>query len=374
MLVESGNIILYKFIKNVKNIRNVKEDGMGFSRLRQMFSRDIGIDLGTATVLVFVEGRGIVLSEPAFVAVDTEIDQITKIGKDAQAMLGRSSNKIEIVRPLKEGVIAKYDVTQKMIQYFYRRACGKSFIHPRMVICIPTGISEVEERAVIDAGIQAGARKTYLIEEPVAAALGAGIDIFNPVGNMIVDIGGGTTDIAVTSMGGVVVSESVKVAGDKFNEAIARYVRRKYNVAIGEQTAEKVKIQIGAVYEHKDAMTMDVKGRCLIQGLPKTVTITSKEMLEAMMEPISAILDSICTAIEKTPPELMGDILKNGIYLAGGGSMLMGLDKLIEDVTGIKTQRVKDPIKCVAIGTGRLLSLLDQFPDGGRIDLSRYRG
>ena len=261
-----------------------------------------------------------------------------------------------------------------MIQYFYRRACGGSIVHPRMVICVPTGISEVEERAVIDAGIQAGARKTYLIEEPVAAALGAGIDILGPVGNMVVDIGGGTTDIAVISMGGVVVSQSVKIAGDKFDEAIARYVRRKYNVAIGERTAEKIKIQIGAVYEHKDAMTMEVKGRCLIQGLPKNISISSKEMLEAMMEPISAILDNICTVIEHTPPELMGDILKNGIYLAGGGSMLMGLDKLIEDVTGIKTQRVKDPIRCVALGTGKVLSLLDSFPDGGTIDLSRYRG
>ena len=347
---------------------------MGFFKPRQMFSRDIGIDLGTATVLVYRVGKGVLLNEPAFVAVDTEIDQITKIGKDAQAMLGRNPSNIEIVRPLKDGVISKYDVTQKMIQYFYRRACGGSFVHPRMVICVPTGISEVEERAVIDAGIQAGARKTYLIEEPVAAALGSGIDIFSPVGNMIVDIGGGTTDIAVISMGGVVVSQSVKIAGDKFDEAIARYVRRKYNVAIGERTAEKIKIQIGAVYEHKDAMTMEVKGRCLVQGLPKNITITSKEMLEAMMEPISAILDNICTVIEKTPPELMGDILKNGIYLAGGGSMLMGLDKLIEDVTGIKTQKVKDPIRCVALGTGRVIPMLSSFPDGGTIDLSRYRG
>ena len=347
---------------------------MGFFSAKQIFSRDIGIDLGTATVLVFVEGKGIVLNEPAFVAVDTELEQITKIGKDAQAMLGRNPANIEIIRPLKDGVISKYDVTKKMIQYFYRRACGGSIVHPRMVICVPTGISEVEERAVIDAGIQAGARKTYLIEEPVAAALGSGLDILGPVGNMVVDIGGGTTDIAVISMGGVVVSQSVKIAGDKFDEAIARYVRRKYNVAIGERTAEKIKMQIGAVYEHKDAMTIEVKGRCLVQGLPKTVTLSSKEMLEAMMDPISAILDAICTVVERTPPELMGDILKNGIYLAGGGSLLMGLDKLIDDVTGIKTQRVKDPIKCVALGTGEVLSVLDSFPDGGRIDLSRYRG
>ena len=346
---------------------------MGFSKLKQMFSHDIGIDLGTATVLVYVAGKGIVLNEPAFVAVDKEMDQIARIGKAAQDMVGRNPANIEIVRPLKDGVISKYDVTQKMIQYFYRRACGSSFIHPRMVICVPTGISEVEERAVIDAGIQAGARKTYLVEEPVAAALGAGIKIFEPIGNMVVDIGGGTTDIAVISMGGVVVSQSVNVAGDKFNDAIARYVRRKYNVAIGERTAESVKIKIGAVYEHDEAMTMEVKGRCLVQGLPKNVTLHSKEMLEAMMDPISAILDNICTVIEKTPSELMGDILKNGIYLAGGGSMLIGLDKLIEDVTGIKTQRVKEPKKCVALGTGKVITMLDEFPDGGTIDLSRFR-
>jgi rod shape-determining protein MreB len=260
-----------------------------------------------------------------------------------------------------------------MIEYFIRRACGNSVFQPKVVICIPTGISEVEERAVIDAGTQAGARKTYLIDEPVAAALGAGIDIYSPVGNMIVDIGGGTTDVAVISLGGVVVSQSLKVAGDKFDEAIMRYVRRKFNVAIGERTAEKVKIQIGAVYEHGEAMTMEVKGRCLIQGLPKNITLSSKEMLEAMMEPISAILDVICSVIERTPPELVGDILKNGIILAGGGSLLQGLDKLIEDVTGIKTRLAKDPTKCVALGTGRVLNMLNGMPEGA-IDLSRFRG
>ncbi len=344
---------------------------MAFSA-KQLFSRDIGIDLGTATVLVFVEGKGIVLNEPSVVAVDTANDCITKIGKDAQAMLGRNPAHIDVIRPLKEGVISRYDVTQKMIQYFIRRACGNAVFPPRVVICIPTGISEVEERAVIDAGTQAGARKTYLIEEPVAAALGAGVDIYSPVGNMIVDIGGGTTDVAVISLGGVVVSQSVKVAGDKFDEAIMRYVRRKYNVAIGERTAEKVKMQIGAVYEHEEAQTMEVKGRCLIQGLPKNITLSSKEMLEAMMEPISAILDVICSVIERTPPELVGDILKNGIILAGGGSLLMGLDRLIEDVTGIKTALTKEPIKCVALGTGKVLKMLGSMPEGA-IDLSRFR-
>ena len=326
---------------------------MGFMS-KQLFSRNIGIDLGTATVLVYVEGKGIVLNEPSVVAVDNNMDCITKIGKDAQAMLGRNPAHIEVVRPLKEGVISRYDVTQKMIQYFIRRACGNSVFQPKVVICIP----------------QEGACKNFAIDEPVAAALGEGVDIYSPVGNMIVDIGGGTTDVAVISLGGVVVSQSLKVAGDKFDEAIMRYVRRKFNVAIGERTAEKVKIQIGAVYEHGEAMTIEVKGRCLI---PKNITLSSKEMLEAMMEPISAILDVICSVVERTPPELVGDILKNGIILAGGGSLLQGLDRLIEDVTGIKTRLAKDPTKCVALGTGRVLGMLNSMPEGV-IDLSRYRG
>ena len=339
---------------------------------KQLFSKDIGIDLGTASVLVYVEGKGIVLREPSVVAVDKNADCIVKIGKDAQAMLGRNPSNIEVIRPLKDGVISRYDVTQKMIQYFIRRACGNAIFPPRVVICVPTGISEVEGRAVIDVGTQAGARKTYLIEEPVAAAVGAGIDVHSSTGSMIVDIGGGTTDVAVISLGGVVVSESIKIAGDKFDDAIMRYVRRKYNIAIGERTAEQVKIRIGAVYEHAEAKSMEVKGRCLIQGLPKNVIISSKEMLEAMMEPISAILDTICSVIERTPPELVGDILKNGIVMTGGGSLLFGLDRLIEDVTGIRTRVAKDAVTCVAMGTGKILKLLDNVPEG-TIDLSSIR-
>ena len=337
------------------------------------FGENIGIDLGTATVLVYIKGQGIVIREPSVVAIDKDSNTILAVGEEARRMLGRTPGNITAIRPMRDGVISQYEYTLRMIQYFIRRACGNSVFQPKVVICIPTGISEVEERAVIDAGTQAGARKTYLIDEPVAAALGAGIDIYSPVGNMIVDIGGGTTDVAVISLGGVVVSQSLKVAGDKFDEAIMRYVRRKFNVAIGERTAEKVKIQIGAVYEHGEAMTMEVKGRCLIQGLPKNITLSSKEMLEAMMEPISAILDVICSVIERTPPELVGDILKNGIILAGGGSLLQGLDKLIEDVTGIKTRLAKDPTKCVALGTGRVLHMLNGMPEGA-IDLSRFRG
>ena len=337
---------------------------------KQMFSKDIGIDLGTATVLVYVQGKGIVLKEPSFVAIDNNTDYIVKVGKDARAMLGRNPDNISVVRPLRDGVIDQYDVTLRMIQYFIRRACGNAVFPPRVIICIPTGISEVEERAVIDAGTKAGARKTSLIEEPVAAALGAGLDIYSPSGNMIVDIGGGTTDVAVISLGGVVVSESVKFAGDKFDEAIMRYVRRKHNVLIGERTAEIIKIRVGAVYEHSEPREIKVKGRCLLQGLPKEITVSSREMLEALMEPISEILDTICSVIEKTPPELIGDILKDGIVMTGGGSLLYGLDKLIEDVTGIKTRVAKNPIDCVALGTGIALEHLDRMPEG-TVDLSR---
>lgn len=339
---------------------------------KQLLAKDIGIDLGTASVLVYVDGKGIVLNEPSVVAIDKNTDCITKIGKDAQLMLGRNPNNIEVIRPLRDGVINRYDVTEKMIQYFIRRACGNAVMRPRVVICVPTEISDVEQRAVMDAGAQAGARKTYLIAEPVAAALGAGVDIFSPTGHMIVDIGGGTTDVAVISLGGVVVSKSIKIAGDRFDEAIMRYVRRKYNIAIGERTAEQIKIQIGAVYEHPQAKTMEVKGRCLIQGLPKVVELSSKEMLEAMMEPISAIFDAVCAVIEKTPPELVGDVLKNGIILTGGGSLLYGLDRLMADVIEIRTRVAKDPIKCVAMGTGRILNYLDHLPDGV-IDLSQLK-
>ena len=337
-----------------------------------MLSKDIGIDLGTATVLVFVEGKGILLNEPSVVAVNTETDMITKVGKEAQAMLGRNPENISVIRPLENGVISQYEVTQKMIQYFIRRACGGSVIPPRVVICVPSGTTEVEQRAVIDAGVQAGARKTYLIEEPVAAALGAGVDIFSPTGNMIIDIGGGTTDVAVMSLGGVVVSKSIKVAGNKFDAAIMKYMRRKYNVIIGERTAELVKMKIGAVYEHPVAKEYDVKGRCLLQGLPKVVRVSSKEMLEAMMEPITDVLDAIYAVIENTPPELIGDILKGGIVMTGGSSLLYGLDKLIAELTGIKTRVAERPELCVVKGTGKALEYLSGQSEG-ILDLSKAR-
>ena len=343
-------------------------------KIKNKLSKDIAIDLGTSSVIVYVEGEGIVLQEPSVVAVDTNTDTIVKIGKEAHAMIGRSPSHIKVIRPLKEGVISEYAITQKMIQFYVRRACGNAVFHPRVVICIPTGVTEVETRAVLDAGTHAGARKTYLVDEPVAAALGAGLDVSQPTGRMIVDIGGGTTDVAVISLGGIVVSETSSVAGDRFDEAIMQYVRRKHNMNIGASTAEQIKIRIGAVYkpEQYGIKPMDVKGRCLLSGLPKVITLSPVEMLEAMMEPISAVLDCICSVIEKTPPDLVGDILRDGIVMTGGGSMLRGFDKLIEDVTGVKTRVAKEPMLCVAKGTGALLKQLDGV-SGDKIDLSKRK-
>ena len=368
-----------------KAAANIRQNSAGRAKKRQhqslleraksfvqkfQLSRNIGIDLGTATVLVYVQGKGIVLQEPSVVAIDTNTDRILKVGIEAQQMLGRTPGNIVAVRPLRDGVISQYEVTLKMIQYFIRRACGNLFVQPHVMICIPSGITEVEEKAVLDAAREAGAQKTYLIEEPVAAAIGAGLNIYAPIGNMVVDIGGGTTDVAVLSLGGVVVSRSTKIAGDKFDEAIIRYVRRKYNVLIGERTAEAVKKQIGAVYDHPEAVHVEVKGRCIRQGLPKVITISSKEMIEALAEPITAILDAICWVIENTPPELLGDILHNGIVMTGGGSLLYGFDQLVTQVTGIKTRVAKDAVSCVAIGTGKSLDNLDLLQEGA-INISR---
>lgn len=339
---------------------------------KMKISKDIGIDLGTSTVIVYVQDKGIVLNEPSVVAIDTNADRIIKVGKDARVMLGREPDGVKAIRPLKDGVISHYDITLKMLQYFIRRACGNVWLPPRVMICVPTGITEVEERAVIAAARDAGARKAYLIEEPVAAAIGAGLNIGSPSGCMVVDIGGGTTDIAVIALNGVVVSESIRIAGDKFDEAIMRYVRRKYNVLIGERTAEAIKISIGAVFDHPSPKYVDVKGRCLMQGLPKVIKLSSKEMIEALMEPITAILDSICSVIERTPPELVGDILRNGIVMAGGGSLIYGLDRLIEKATGIRCRVAKDAVLCVAEGTGRSLENLNSVPDGV-INISRER-
>lgn len=334
--------------------------------------KDIGIDLGTATVLIYVKGSGIVIKEPSVVAIDKNTDRIIKVGREAQRMLGRTPGNITAIRPLRDGVISQYEITLKMIQYFIKKACGTMIFKPRVIICVPSGITEVEERAVVDAATQAGAKRTYLIEEPVAAAIGAGINIAAPNGHMVVDIGGGTTDIAVLSLGGVVVSESIKVAGDKFDEAIIRYVRRKHNVLIGERTAEAIKIKIGCAWPRKEPRTLEVKGRCLIQGLPRVVRINSDEIPDALEEPITAIIEAVCSVVERTPPELIGDILSNGIVMTGGGSLLYGLDRLIAYATGIKTRVADKAVSCVAIGTGKSLDNLSSIPEGA-INISRIK-
>ena len=324
-----------------------------------MFTQDIGIDLGTATVIAYVKGKGIVLREPSVVAVDNNTGNVLAVGKEARKMLGRTPGNIVATRPLREGVISNYTVTEKMLKYFINRVCGKFVFAPRIMICIPSQVTEVEKKAVIDAASQAGARRVYLIEEPIAAAIGAGIDISKPCGNMVVDIGGGTTDIAVISLGGSVVSESLKVAGDKFDEAIVKYIKKRHNVMIGERTAEELKINIGCVYPKIQDMDMDIRGRDLITGLPKTITVHSSEMLEALIEPAMMIVDSVHSVLEKTPPELAADISDKGIYMTGGGCLVDGLDKLLQEKTGINVMIAQDAVSCVALGTGKALDNLD---------------
>ena len=336
------------------------------------WGKDIGIDLGTASVLVYVKGKGVVLNEPSVVAIDKNTGKLLKVGADAQAMLGRTPGNIVAIRPLREGVISDYDMTERMLREFIRKVVPYRLFKPRMIICVPSGITEVEERSVIDAGIQAGARKVYLIEEPVAAAIGAGIDIALPDGHMVVDIGGGTSDIAVISLSGVVESASIKVAGDQFNEAVVKYMRRKHNVLVGERTAEQMKIEIGCVYPQEEDRSIDVKGRCLVTGLPKTITVHSSEMLEAFEEPVERILEAIHSVLERTPPELVGDISNNGIVMTGGGSLVKGFAQLVEARTGIHTQVAEDAISCVAEGTGKSLDSLADMQDG-TVNLSRRR-
>ena len=321
---------------------------------------DIGIDLGTASVLVYVKGKGGVLKEPSVVAFDRNTNKIKISGEEARLKLGRTPGNIVAVRPLRQGVISDYTVTEKMLSYFIDRTVGKSLFgrKPRISVCVPSGATEVEKKAVEDATYQAGARDVSIIEEPVAAAIGAGIDIAKPCGNMIVDIGGGTADIAVISLGGVVVSNSIKVAGDDFDEAIVRFMRKKHNLLIGERTAEDIKINVGTVYKRPENLTMDVRGRNLVTGLPKTVTVTSEETEEALREPAYQIVDAVHNVLERTPPELAADISDRGIVLTGGGSLIQGLEELIEEKTGINTMTAEDPLTAVAIGTGKYIEYL----------------
>jgi len=331
------------------------------------FGQDIGIDLGTATVIAFVKGKGIVLREPSVVAVDSNTGDVLAVGKEARRMLGRTPGNITATRPLREGVISNYTVTEKMLKYFITKIGGKTLFSPRIMICIPSQVTEVEKRAVIDAATQAGARKVYLIEEPIAAAIGAGIDISKPCGNMVVDIGGGTTDIAVISLGGPVVHTSLKVAGDKFDEAIVKYIKKKHNMMIGERTAEELKVNIGCVYPKIQDLEMDIRGRDLLTGLPKTITVYSSEMLEALMEPAMAIVDAVHSVLERTPPELAADISDKGIYMTGGGCLVDGLDKLLQEKTGINVMIAQDAVSCVALGTGKALDNLDSLDGKNKI-------
>ena len=336
-------------------------------------AKDIGIDLGTASVLVYIKGKGVVLNEPSVVAIDKNTGRLLKVGAEAQAMLGRTPGNIVAIRPLRDGVISDYDMTERMLKEFIRKVTGGFHLFPpRIMVCVPSGITEVEERAVIDAGRQAGARRVYLIEEPVAAAIGAGIDITKPDGHMVVDIGGGTSDIAVISLSGVVESASIKVAGDQFNEAVVKYMRRKHNIIIGERTAEQMKMEIGCVYPKEEEATIEIKGRCLMTGLPKTITVNSTEMMEAFEEPVERILEAVHNVLERTPPELVADISNNGIVMTGGGSLVDGFDKLITARTGIHTVVAEDAISCVAEGTGKSLDSLGDMQDG-TVNLSRRR-
>lgn len=324
-----------------------------------MAGSDIGIDLGTASILVYIKGKGVVLKEPSVVAFDRETNRIKAIGEDARLMLGRTPGNIVAVRPLRQGVISDYTVTEKMLKYFIQKAVGKTrFRKPIISVCVPSGITEVEKKAVEDATYNAGARDVAIIEEPIAAAIGAGIDISKPCGNMIVDIGGGTSDIAVISLGGTVVSTSVKIAGDDFDEAIVRYMRKKHNLLIGERTAEDIKIKIGSAFKRPETVTLDVRGRNLVTGLPKTITVTSDETEEALKEPCAQIVEAVHSVLEKTPPELAADIADRGIVLTGGGGLLYGLEELIEQKTGITTMTAEDPMTAVAIGTGKYVEFL----------------
>jgi rod shape-determining protein MreB len=323
------------------------------------FRTDLGIDLGTASILVYAKGKGIVLNEPSVVAIDQNTNNFLAVGEEARQMLGRTPGNIIALRPMRDGVISNYHITERMLKYFFTKAMGRTFFKPRVIICVPSGITEVEKRAVLEASNNAGARRTFLIEEPIAAAIGAGIDITEPNGNMIIDIGGGTTDVAVISLGGIVISRSLKIAGDECDEAIARYIRKKYNMMIGERSAEDLKISIGTAYPREKEISMDVRGRNLLTGLPKNINISSNEMLEALEEPVSQIVETVHAVLERTPPELAADIGNKGILMTGGGALLYGIDKLITKNTGISTYIADDPIGSVAIGTGKALDWVD---------------
>ena len=326
------------------------------------FVEEVGIDLGTANVLVYIKGKGVVLDEPSVVAINRDNNEIVAVGEEARQMLGRTPSNIVAVRPLRDGVISDYDVTERMLKHFIRKTCGSgSFFKPRIMVCVPSGVTEVEKRAVKEAAIQAGGKSVYLMEEPVAAAIGAGLDISKPNGVMIIDIGGGTTDVAVIALGGIVTSNSVKVAGDKFDEAIVKYMRKEHKLYIGERTAEEMKMTIGTAYPREMVVVQECRGRDLVTGLPKSIEITSKQMMEALEEPLQVICETVHGVLERTPPELAADISNSGIIMTGGGALLHGIDRRIEERTGIPVTIAEDPKSCVAIGTGKALNSMDML-------------
>ena len=329
-----------------------------------MFSKDIGIDLGTANTLVYLRGKGIIMREPSVVAVDTKTDEVRSVGHEAKAVIGRTPGSIMAVRPLKDGVIADFDLTANMLARFIKKVCGNSmFFRPRVVICIPSGVTEVERRAVKEAALKAGARQVSVIEEPMAAAIGAGLPISEPSGSMVVDIGGGTSEVAVISLGGIVAARSVRVGGDEFDQAIIAYIKRKYNLLIGERTAEQIKIEIGSAYELEEEKEMEIKGRNLVDGLPKNITVHSEEIRDALAESLQKVVDAIKETLERTPPELSADIIDHGIMLTGGGALLRGLDELVHRETGIDVHVAETPLDCVAAGTGAVLDHIDLLGD-----------
>ncbi len=326
------------------------------------FSKDIGIDLGTANTLIFMRGKGIIMREPSVVAVDTRSDTVKYVGQEAKEVIGRTPGSIVAVRPLKDGVIADFDITASMLQAFIIKACGKSvFSKPRVIICIPSGVTEVERRAVREAAIKAGARQVSIIEEPMAAAIGAGLPVSDATGSMVVDIGGGTSEVAVISLGGIVEAKSVRVGGDEFDTAIIQYIKRKFNLLIGERTAEDIKITIGSAFPYEDEQPMEIKGRNLVDGLPKNITVHPHEIREALVDPLTAVMEAIKVTLEKTPPELAADIIDHGIVLTGGGALLRGIDKLISKETGMQVHIAESPLDCVAQGTGMVLDDIDRL-------------
>lgn len=347
-----------------------------FGRLTDLWSKDIGIDLGTATVIVFIKGKGVVLREPSVVALDQNTGKILSVGEDAKVMIGRTPENVVAIRPLRDGVIADYTMTEVMLREFIKKVTSgiERIVRHRVMIGVPAGATDVERRAVLEAALEVGAKEAYLIEEPMAAAIGANMPVGEPVGNMVVDIGGGTTDVAIVSLGGLVVFESLRVGGDKFDEAIIRYMRRQYNLAIGEQTAEDLKKTIGSCRERTPEKTMEIRGRDLVQGLPRQITVSSSDVARAIEEPVGAIIAGIKRVLEKTPPELAADVIDRGIILTGGGAYLNGLDQLIIEETEINAVVAESASECVALGTGTALESIDKLKETGAIYSATRRG